>query len=163
MNALTLNFPKMKFVLPELTELGRIGTDAESRLGYSGLTANVDEMKLLAILSQLDILPFEQEAVDSYQKKERAKTGTFGIAFFSNYNWYDTNLSSYSGVVPISALKMALRIKEVTKGIDITFKVNYLSQQARSHRVEDPFLSVQVGHHGKSYYIAVWDEPNFQG
>lgn len=163
MNTMTMNFPKMKFVLPELADLQTVADKAQSLLRYSGLQANVQEMKLLSTLAQLDIMPFASEAVSVYKTTERNKTRLFGF-LWASCDWYSTPLDEFSGVVPASALKLALTIKEASCRNAVTglrFNVDYLSKEEWRHRVEDPFLSVQIGL-GRPYYVAVWNEPNFQ-
>lgn len=165
MNTLTMNFPKMKFALPALNELEKLGTKVEAQLRYSGLAENVQGMKLLAVLSKLDIMPFETEAVQEYQRRELKKTSPVRVGFLSSFSWHHTNLIHYNGVVPVSALEMAVRVQEECnrEKVPVSFSVEYLSKSEQIHYVKDPFLCVHIGREGNRYRIAVWDEPNFQG
>ena len=73
--------------------------------------------------------------------------------------WERTTLSSYSGNVPEFALMRAVEIKERVPAA--YFNVEYLTHtESYIPFTVDPFLIVILGN--ESYYIDVWDEPQFE-
>jgi hypothetical protein len=81
-----------------------------------------------------------------------------------HFDWYQIELDDYSEDVPEFALHTALRISQLLP--DARFFVEHLGRLPASSRQQnrvrslDPFLI--VAHGDKTYYVEVWDEPNFE-
>ena len=69
-------------------------------------------------------------------------------------SWREQSFSEVSDPVPAGVLDIALRLREKCPGSG--FVVHSLQEERRTF---DPFLSVKYGR--ASFYIAVWDEPEF--
>lgn len=117
--------------------------------GYQRLKRDVEQKKLGAVLADLDIAVIPTAEVEAYMahKLKTAKPPMGMLAYWARETLNETNC-----VVPAKALEDAVRIKNALPTAE--FHVHELKA-----RVFDPFLS--VSHGGKTYYIAVWDEPDF--
>lgn len=67
-------------------------------------------------------------------------------------------LGDYRMPLPVSVLEDALRIRKELPSAK--FSVDYLTTE-NAEKAADPFLVVECG--GAEFYIAVWDEPDFEG
>lgn len=89
-----------------------------------------------------------------------ALSGVLSMLYFipslREFSWKDRDLTGYSRPVPEFALSYALAIKEANS--HVSFQVLELTKE---ERVADPFLVARYG--DAEAYIAVWDEPKFEG
>jgi hypothetical protein len=77
--------------------------------------------------------------------------------------WHDSRLSVYQGAVPSYALAKAVQLAESMSALNQpTFIVHRLVETHHSIRkpLPDPFLQVKLGN--ESFYIDVWEEPEFE-
>jgi hypothetical protein len=86
-----------------------------------------------------------------------------GIGTRTITNWYVSSLAGYDGMVPEHVLMTALKVKEACP--NVSFQVEYLTRtdefkQRKPRRLPDPFLTAMLD--GEVYYIAVWDERQFE-
>jgi len=85
---------------------------------------------------------------------------SLGFAAFTEsyytFHWTNSDLEAYEQPVPVAVLELATQIKE--RFPDVDFQVESLERQ---HVVKDPFLVVTKN--GTAHFIAVWDEPTFNG
>ena len=75
-----------------------------------------------------------------------------------NISWKDESISNYSQPIPISVLSLAMEIKKAVPNCEL--HVHSLIKQSKT---VDPFLSVVVPGIDREIFVAVWDEPTFEG
>ena len=89
------------------------------------------------------------------------KTFAFGAKNYSDHRGKEyANHANYTGYVPVHVLNMALQIRSVCP--IATFYIDELTLEVAQvpRPLPDPFLKVSLG--SESYYIAVWDEREFE-
>lgn len=75
--------------------------------------------------------------------------------------WYEYPISGYPFPIPDFALYKALALEECLSGY-LRFTILSLEREVvQKRKVLDPILVMY--YEGKSYYLAVWDEPSFTG
>lgn len=147
-----------------------VAVKAEKLLGYNLLRKKAKlENPLMAVLQELDIQPFDRQAVTEY----KLKMMTFRVAEIkreiiarpdfeimnqhdvrarTNVRWQRTALRDYREEVPVFILAQAVSIAE--KLPQAEFHVEHLALDP------DPFLAVTFS--GVTYRIGVWAEPGFE-
>lgn len=71
-----------------------------------------------------------------------------------------TGFTSYRGYIPVHVLNTALEIRTACPGIAMVIDELTLSIENIERPLPDPFLKATLG--SESYYIAVWDEREFE-
>lgn len=164
-----------RMVLPNLAleEIQRAAKVA-SGLGHSFLTDRLNDYTVLSRLHKIGIIPFTEDSVRAYMRRENRRFGNW------NKEWFSTEVKNYTGPIPIMAIDMMKQVvdefkeqeinpdryrenapKTMEKTSHINFAVHYLWKEERAvPRDVDPFLSVSVNR-SKRFFIAVWDEPDF--
>lgn len=177
--------PQVSQILGDYTEFA---SEARRKLGYRFLEQQLrkplaDVLAKLKIetLSKEDIVKYQDEMVLQLVKKIKPPTRWDyfskwrfrhepNLVAFRGYGgesggvtsifWCATNLSLYNKPIPEFVLNYALQIKEHADE-RVEFRVEELTVTNIPHRSLDPFLIVVS--HKESYYIAVWNEPKFEG
>lgn len=139
-----------------------VAAEAESILGFK----RRDAWPLLQVLKDLDIQPLNAEQVAAYKKskegrKRKVNNGYYrGTVTVTTTKWKSVKLSDFAGEVPLAILAKAVEIKKALP--EVEFDVESLVEHKRTsqRRLPDPFLVAK--HNGRSVYIDVWDEPEFE-
>jgi hypothetical protein len=137
--------------LPKVSgEISQLARDAQLILGHSSLADQVlpAPPKLKELLRQLDIEIISWNSVEPYQKERMnavyKKTGHY-------HYWRSKKLKDAEDVPPF-VLRKAIQIARACP--EVKFTVEALEEDP------DPFLLASLN--GDTYYIEVWDEPDFE-
>ena len=120
---------------------------AKRNFGYSVEGPRGKSKKLMGVLADLEIGIFDYDTVVAYQRDMIRKEGGFSA------KWETLTIAEYNAPIPVDALNLANVIHAALP--KAKFYVEYFN------RAPDPFLIVE--HEGAQAYIAVWDEPDFNG
>lgn len=134
-------------------------------------TPNQDVQPLLAILEELDLMPFQISAVHAYKRdvavRERkgawvppiSARGEWGPTFLERRAyWRSVPLADYQGVVPEFVQHKASLIKERDPNVEL-----FVDQmEINETRHPDPFLVAYNKANQEVYYLEVWDERDFE-
>ncbi len=128
--------------------------------GYRAF-GDLDETFLRSLID-IGVTPFDPQTVENYKKKMLAELTPHPPHKSSELVWGFVELENYSNPIPMSVLRLAVTIK--SKLPDCRLFVDALQQKYRF--LNDPLLVVSEppsdkGWFGKSYHVAVWDEPTF--
>lgn len=138
----------------------RLAQEADNLLGYSAYRNHLSAKSgavLGKVLNELGIQPFTIKSVHNYkltitQKLIREHRSSM---YHVDVDWKRYPLSRYTGKVEPFILSMAIEVKKCLPAAD------FIVEEVRVERTPyDPFLIVELG--VESYYIGVWDEPNFE-
>ncbi len=147
--------PKVTNVDTELQkQREELRKEAAERLGYPNGIVNA-ALKAREVFAKLGIQPFDKKSVLAYKQKKEKR-------FFSrgHCEWFQIQLSSYEREIPEFALSRALELhKELPSAEFYVDELEEKISQVRS-RYDDPFLFMVYGK--ESYYLDVWDEPEFE-
>jgi hypothetical protein len=160
--------------LEQITDEGFV-KEAKSLLGYRVLETAWTFKKVLDILNELGIEPFDDVKVVAYKAerqealfKRTRRSNNWGgtVTTTTRGEWVMDRLSGYRKEVPAFALVRAAAVKKALNKAKIegTFHVEEL--QKRTSRSEsrpafDPFMVLEVL--DRKLYLDVWDEPKFEG
>lgn len=159
----TIALPRISMPVLDVSSLKFVADAATRKLGYIQLRHHIHEAKLMEVLGNLDLMPFEPLAVKEYMRMQRNKT--LGLRRFlpNSMRWRMSSLSNFAGRVPVFVLEDALKLREAaeTAGIDVRINVSYLASRQQELDL-DPFLVVRIASdEAPFHYIHVWNEPDF--
>jgi hypothetical protein len=123
-------------------------------------------LSLVATVFHISGAEFIAEIIVAVSTAALVLTGIFLLVLYArrrealwhNYSWQRLPLEKYSEQLPFD---VAERIAKIHRSLPCAeFKVDHLVCERRNPD-PDPFLIVCYG--GQEFYIAVWDEPDFDG
>ena len=151
--------------------ISTLATEAKELLGYTRLETAITASRipektttLTQVLARLDIPILDFADVKMYQiehrqevESRRAKDllGSRESLWRLSYppHWGTQEIQDYKEPIPEFVLDMAVRIKKELPTIQFT--VEFMEESP------DPFLIAKLGN--EEHYIAVWEEPKFEG
>jgi hypothetical protein len=154
---------RRRAIVPQLSknETHQLALKAASLLGYTTLATHVGASGPLAhCLQGLDIGVFNEEEVKRYQEYMLHKVAK-KLSSYQTANWGTRDLRYYTEPVPEFALRKAIQIKERLPEAQF-----FIEALQIGFKTADPFMKVTLDNKNtsfkESYYIEVWDEPEFE-
>lgn len=147
---------------PTLTEASKqLGREAAELLGYKVIAARSAQEHVLEVFKKLGFEPLDEQKVLEYQKarqqRENARLQELSRVrgwHQGSAQWTSAELSKYSLPVPEFVLSRCIELKREIP--EAQFFVEFMIYVRN-----DPFVRMLVG--SGSYYLDVWEEPEFEG
>lgn len=114
-----------------------------------------ERLKLLGVLQDLQMLPFEMTAVRDYKRK-MARTQRWKLPW-NRAMWRMTMLREYDAPIPMEVLDKMHKLSTRMPGL--SYFVEYFAREAWEYD-GDPFLVIRDDQ--DMHWVAVWDEPGFK-
>lgn len=167
----TMNLPRLQLPQVDFRSVMNLAVRANELFRYTKPLHEIQNIRLLALLAGMELMPFTADAVSTYKKQQQtmARKGIWNLNRRMNVHWRLASLRRYEGVVPFSVLQTATAVYdkarlEFNRDDAVNFTIDYLADKDLEKPdpvVYDPFLCVNVDG-GPRHRIAVWDEPTFK-